>query len=109
MIKDILEISRIANPRTMKDVLCHVIEEVGEAATMINKPHGEYKETLMHEIADAIQCLVDLAYIHEDNKAGNPFTPSEVIAGRTMSTLERCMLEKNKKWKISINGNAPPC
>lgn len=99
MIYSVMQVSQKVKSRTLKDVLCHTTEEMGEIATMINKPNGEYKETLTHEIADAILCLIDLAYIDQLNNHSKTDDTPDTIAMKATKRLEKALYEKKKKWK----------
>lgn len=69
MISHTLSMSKIIkNDRTVQDVLCSVIEEVGELGTEVRVKYGtSYKEPgpdgVMGEAIDGILALIDLIYV----------------------------------------------
>lgn len=97
MIKDILRVSAEAPRRTKQEVLCKLIEEVGEIATMINKPTKEFDEPLAGEIADCINALVDLLYIDLAEKNSHADHYDLMMATETI--LEKWSHRKVRKWR----------
>lgn len=89
-IDNILEVaSTINHERSIKDVLCKVMEELGEVATEVNK--GTPREA-QREIADAIIALVDLHY-----KLSEGVFDSSVLLGLDIDS-------KLEKWKSVYGG-----
>jgi hypothetical protein len=97
MIKDILRVSAEAPRRTKAEVLCKLTEELGEVATMINKPTKEFDEPLAGEIADCLNALVDLLYIDLAEK--NPDADPYILMQSTEILLEKWSHRKVRKWR----------
>lgn len=67
---------------TAKDVFFHLVEEVGEVATCIQRPHKAI-EPLVGELADVLNCTLDI-YFQE--------------YGSDLSLLQEHMDKKCAKW-----------
>ncbi len=98
MMKEVFAVSEIAPKRSLKDILCKTMEELGEVSTMINKPDKQHDETLTHEIADTIQCLLDLQWAY--TRQILPDTMEDrTVSLAAESDLRIALKHKNFKWK----------
>lgn len=92
MFKQILVLSEAANRRTQHKVLGKCTEELGEIATIINKPRKIHAEAIEFEVADLIVAATDLVYVHYKKK-GVDLTIDQI---NTM--LTDAVAKKNGKW-----------
>lgn len=100
IFKQILDISIIAPKRSKYKVLGKVTEEIGEMATIINKPNKSHSEPLEREIADAIIAATDLMYVTLAKKMVT-FSPAEVAAEAERLLVESVKV-KNDKWAVQV-------
>ncbi|AUG88368.1 MazG-like pyrophosphatase [Vibrio phage Vp_R1] len=69
MINKVLKMSdKLGNPRTPFEILSKATEELGEVATILNKPNKEHDEPLYSEVCDVINAVVDLAWTHHKDE-----------------------------------------
>ncbi|QAX98588.1 hypothetical protein AsFcp4_166 [Aeromonas phage AsFcp_4] len=105
-IANVLETSQIAPvERSQHYVLGKCTEELGEAATVINKPHKQHPEPLHCEIADLIISGIDLVYVELYEKmakemGGKP--DKSLIADKARELIVTAMISKNEKWKKQV-------
>ncbi len=69
MIQETFEVSEHIKPRTIKDVLVHLMEEVGELSTEIAIDSGTSskevgKDGIVGEAVDVILCALDIMWVH---------------------------------------------
>lgn len=80
-------------PHMLQAILGKCTEELGEAATVINKPHKEHPEPLYAEVCDLIIVATDLAYMHFQIANGQALTPEEFS-----DIMQEKLKEKSDKW-----------
>lgn len=100
VVIDTLNVSGIAPYRTAHYVLGKCIEELGESATIINKPEKDHPEPLEGEVADIIISSVDLLYVHYRDK--HPELTSNELKMLVIQKFNSVYFEKIKKWKNNI-------
>lgn len=104
MIKDIAEVREMIiyafaehgyhpQPHMLQGILCKCTEELGEVATVVNKPHKEHPEPLYAEVCDLIIAATDLAYMHLQLSTGQPLTTEEFS-----DIMQEKLKEKSEKW-----------
>lgn len=76
----------IKNGRTPKDVFMHLVEEVGEVSTALHRP-DKADEPLIGELADIMNCTLDLYYI---------------VYGEDYGPLNDLINEKCAKWRSKV-------
>ena len=96
IINEILQTSKsVNNNRKPFQVLCKLLEEIGELTTEINVVEGFLpkekagKDGIIGETADVMNCLIDLMYLYNPNITETEF--------RTI------MNNKLQKWKAFDN------
>lgn len=95
MIQPVIAISSQVPRRSLASVLCKATEELGEIATIVNKPSKQHDEPLEAEVCDLVNAVLDLAWLvwSENNPKG------------TGQEFEQYMLETQKKkllkWKTN--------
>lgn len=99
-IDGILVVSKKAKPRTVHQVLGKCTEELGEMATIINKPKKKHDEPLVSEFADLLISGVDLIYI--DVQKRNPDMTDDQVSRFVLEQLSAAIVNKTKKWSNSI-------
>lgn len=81
-----MAVSIIAPKRTASQVFMHLVEEVGEVATVINRPE-KATEPLVGELADVINCTLDLYFLHYSSD---------------LTELEDALKLKSAKWRSQL-------
>lgn len=102
VIKHILDLSKIKTKksRRVEKVLNKCTEELGEMATVINKPHKNHPEALEFEVADLMLASVDLLYVYY-RKRFKKFTEDE-LAEKIELMIKNAVVEKSKKWNNQL-------
>lgn len=90
-ILDVSFSSSVSSSRTVNSVFYHLVEEVGEVATAINRPE-KVTEPPQSEIADVIVAAIDLLYLVKKEQNPN-VTKHEII-----NELNRTVDNKLLKW-----------
>ncbi|AAQ17661.1 hypothetical protein Aeh1ORF006c [Aeromonas phage Aeh1] len=105
-IANVLETSQIAPvERSQHYVLGKCTEELGEAATVINKPHKQHPEPLHCEIADLIISGIDLVYVELYEKLRKQIgdnVDKALVADKARELIVNAMISKNEKWKKQV-------
>lgn len=97
-IDRVLSSSVRAQARSVDSVFKNLVEEVGELARVINRP-WRCDEPAMGEIADVINCVVDLAYMMEvESLARMGIGEGAVNVNMLRRQLEKWVDRKCDKW-----------
>lgn len=102
VVERVLLSSVRAQARSVPSVMMNLVEEVGELARALNRPH-RCDEPAISEIADVLNCVIDLAYMLELDNCINPREDDlGDIAEIVQRRLEYFVDKKCDKWdKIS--------
>lgn len=94
----VLQSSVRAQARSVPSVMMNLVEEVGELARALNRPY-RCDEPTIAEIADVINCAIDLAYMLEIQEYLSPrvYDPKD-IAETVKRRLEYFVDKKCDKW-----------
>ena len=94
----VLQSSVRAQARSVPSVMMNLVEEVGELARALNRPYC-CDEPAIAEIADVINCAIDLAYMLEIQEYLSPrvYDPKD-IAETVKRRLEYFVDKKCDKW-----------
>ena len=94
----VLQSSVRAQARSTVSVMMNLVEEVGELARALNRPY-RCDEPAIAEIADVINCAIDLAYMLElQDCITHQDSDLEEIAERVQCRLEHYIDKKCDKW-----------
>ncbi|QXL90578.1 hypothetical protein [Salmonella phage NINP13076] len=94
----VLQSSVRAQARSAPSVMMNLVEEVGELARALNRPH-RCDEPAIAEIADVINCAIDLAFMLEISECINPRESDyKVIAETVQRRIEYFVDKKCDKW-----------
>lgn len=97
-IDRVLSSSVRAQARTIDSVFKNLVEEVGELSRALNRP-WRCDEPAMGEIADVINCVVDLAYQLEVKRLADlGISQKRVNLEYVKSEIEMYVDNKCKKW-----------
>lgn len=101
VVKRILELSKLksAKRRKVYKVLNKCTEELGEIATIINKPHKKHDEDIEFEIADLMLASVDLLYVYYRSKFN---CSNEDLAVKIEQMLKSAVDSKANKWNKQL-------
>lgn len=91
----VLQSSVRAQARSTVSVMMNLVEEVGELARALNRPY-RCDEPAIAEIADVINCAIDLAYMLELQDSID--SDLKEIAERVQCRLEHYVDKKCNKW-----------
>lgn len=98
----VLQSSVRAQARSVPSVMMNLVEEVGELARALNRPY-RCDEPAIAEIADVINCAIDLAYMLELQDCTNPREDDMAgIAKMVQQRLEHYVDKKCHKWDILV-------
>lgn len=105
IVLDIVRVSSIApRGRSQHYVLGKCTEELGEIATVVNKPDVEHPEPLEGEVADLIISAVDLLYVHYRDK--HPELSDNELKIMVYNNINNVYYKKLSKWKDNIKNNS---
>ena len=101
----VLQSSVRAQARSVPSVMMNLVEEVGELARALNRPY-RCDEPAIAEIADVINCAIDLAYMLEIQEYLSPrvYDPKD-IAETVKRRLEYFVDKKCDKWDRGENAD----
>lgn len=101
----VLQSSVRAQARSSVSVMMNLVEEVGELARALNRPH-RCDEPAIGEIADVINCAIDLAFMLEIEDCINPREADyKVLAETVQRRLEYFVDKKCDKWDRLVQGD----
>ncbi len=103
MIAEILKTGNAAPQRTAKDVMFHVVEEIGEMSTALHRPE-KTDEDFLHESADAIIAIVDavaLWTVEQTPILGTHLTYEELNL-LIQKRLQQAIDLKVQKWSNNV-------
>ncbi len=99
----VLQSSVRAQARSVPSVMMNLVEEVGELARALNRPY-RCDEPAIAEIADVINCAIDLAYMLELQDCINPRESDlKDIAETVQRRLEHYVDKKGNKWDSVVD------
>lgn len=101
----VLQSSVRAEARTIDSVFQNLVEEVGELSRALNRP-WRCDEPAICEIADVINCAIDLAFMLEMKDAVNPDQEDRMDrAALAQRRLEYFVDKKCDKWDRGENSD----
>lgn len=101
----VLQSSVRAQARSVPSVMMNLVEEVGELARALNRPY-RCDEPPIAEIADVINCAIDLAYMLELEDCISPREDDlPEIAEMVQRRLEHYVDKKCDKWDRLVQGD----
>lgn len=101
----VLQSSVRAQARSVDSVFKNLVEEVGELSRALNRP-WRCDEPAIGEIADVINCAIDLAYMLELQDCINPRESDlKDIAETVQRRLEHYVDKKCGKWDRCENAD----
>lgn len=104
IVDRVLVSSLQAQPRTVDSVFKNLVEEVGELSRALNRP-WRCDEPAIGEIADVINCAVDLAYMLSVHKlAEQGIGEKGACVAWVKKELEAWVDQKCSKWDGLVEG-----
>lgn len=96
----VLQSSVRAQARSVPSVMMNLVEEVGELARALNRPY-RCDEPAIAEIADVLNCAIDLAYMLEIEvlkDLGHDHPDYKIVSEKVKRQLEYYVDKKCNKW-----------